>query len=93
MAVKSLRVTASGAITSAPCKVLSVRGLGGSGGGTVTLKDGGSSGTALLELDSPSGGAFGGNIPGGGIPFATSCYATLGSTNPAGVTVIYEDYA
>lgn len=92
MAVKSVHVTGSGSISSTPCKVLACRGLGGAGAGTVTLKDGGSGGTAKHIDDSPNGGAFGGVIPGGGLLFGTDCYATLGGTAPAGVTVIIEDY-
>lgn len=91
MARKSVHVTASGSISSTPCKVLAVYGLGGASAGSVTLKDGGSSGTALRTVDSPATGVFGGVIK-GGLEFATNCYATLNSTAPAGVTVDYEDY-
>jgi len=93
MAVTSVHVTASGSVSSTPCKVLAVRGLGGAGVGTVTLNDGGSGGTSKHIEDSPNAGAFGGPIPGGGLLFATDCYATLGGTAaPAAVTVIIEDY-
>lgn len=91
MARKSAHLAASGSVCSASCKVLAVYGLGGAGAGSVTLKDGGSSGTAKRTVDSPNGGVFGGIIP-GGLEFGTDCYATFNSTDPAGVTVDYEDY-
>ena len=58
--------------------------------GTLQLKDGGSSGTVLLEVDIPSNSnpnSFYTLIPGEGIKFNTSVYATL--TNIASVTVYY----
>lgn len=95
MAVKTKEVTSSAAITSSgvPCKVLSVSGLGGAGAGTVILKDGGTGGTAKLTLDVGNGATFHHPIKGGGLPFPTDCFATLGgATAPVGVTVEYEDY-
>ena len=54
------------------------------------LKDGGSSGTTLLEVDIPSNSnpnSFYTLIPGEGIKFSTNVYAAL--TNVASVTVYY----
>ena len=94
MAVKSTHVSASGPITSSgvPCKVLAVMGLGGASAGSVTLKDGGSGGTAKDTIDAPANGFFSTKIPGGGRNYSTDCYATLNSTAPVGVTVFYEDF-
>jgi hypothetical protein len=58
--------------------------------GTFVLKDGGSGGTNLLEIDIPSNSnpnSFYVLIPGEGIKFSTNVYATL--TNIASVTVFY----
>jgi hypothetical protein len=50
----------------------------GAGAGTVLLKDGGSSGTTRFEVDVPSTAAFHNVIiPGEGVLFETSVYATL----------------
>ena len=58
--------------------------------GTLLLKDGGSGGTTLLEVDIPSNSnpnSFYTLIPGEGILFSTSVYASL--TGIASVTVYY----
>ena len=56
----------------------------------MVLKDGGSGGTTLLEVDIPSNSnpnSFYTLIPGEGIKFSTNVYATL--TGIASVTVYY----
>ena len=58
--------------------------------GTMVLKDGGSGGTTLLEVDIPSNSnpnSFYTLIPGEGIKFSTNVYATL--TGIASVTLYY----
>lgn len=58
--------------------------------GTLLLKNGGSSGTTLIEIDIPSNSnpnSFYVAIPQEGVLFATDVYATL--TNIASVTVFY----
>lgn len=58
--------------------------------GTLLLKDGGSGGTTLIEIDIPSNSnpnSFYVLVPGEGVKFNTSVYATL--TNIASVTVFY----
>lgn len=61
-----------------------------SAAGTLLLKDGGSGGTTLIEIDIPSNSnpnSFYVAIPQQGVLFTTSVYATL--TNIASVTVFY----
>jgi len=61
-----------------------------SSAGTLLLKDGGSSGTTLIEIDIPSNSnpnSFYVAIPQEGVLFPTNVYATL--TNIASVTVFY----
>jgi hypothetical protein len=61
-----------------------------SAAGTLLLKDGGSSGTTLIEIDIPSNSnpnSFYVAIPQEGVLFETDVYATL--TNIASVTVFY----
>ena len=58
--------------------------------GTLILKNGGSGGTALIEIDIPSNSnpnSFYVAIPQEGVLFTTDVYATL--TNIASVTVFY----
>ena len=58
--------------------------------GTLLLKDGGSGGTTLIEIDIPSNSnpnSFYVAIPQQGVLFETNVYATL--TNIASVTVFY----
>ena len=61
-----------------------------SSAGTLLLKDGGSSGTTLIEVDIPSNSnpnSFYTLVPGEGVLFSTDIYATL--TGIASVTVYY----
>ena len=58
--------------------------------GTLVLKDGGSGGTTLIEVDIPSNSnpnSFYTLVPGEGVRFTTNVYATL--TNISSVTVYY----
>ena len=89
--VKSAHLNASGTVYAARTRV---KGFSicatASLAGTLQLKDGGSSGTVLLEVDIPSNSnpnSFYTLVPGEGILFQTNVYATL--TNIASVTVYY----
>ena len=89
--VKSKHLNASGSIFAGRTRV---KGFSicatASTAGTLLLKDGGSSGTTLLEVDIPSNSnpnSFYTLIPGEGILFSTNVYASL--TGIASVTVYY----
>ncbi len=89
--VKSAHLNASGTVFAQPARV---KGFSicatASTAGTLLLKDGGSSGTTLLEVDIPSNSnpnSFYTLVPGEGIRFTTDIYATL--TGIASVTVYY----
>ena len=89
--VRSTHLNASGSVFDQRTRV---RGFSicatASSAGTLLLKDGGSSGTTLLEVDIPSNSnpnSFYTLIPGEGILFSTNVYATL--TGIASVTVYY----
>ena len=89
--VKSVHLNASGSAVSYATRV---KGFSicatASTAGTLLLKDGGSSGTTLLEIDIPSNSnpnSFYVLVPGEGVRCYTSIYATL--TNIASVTVFY----
>ena len=58
--------------------------------GTLLLKDGGASGTTLIEVDIPANSnpnSFYTLVPGEGVLFSTNLYATL--TGIASVTIYY----
>ena len=89
--VNSKHVNASGSIFAGPARV---KGFSicatASTAGTMLLKDGGSSGTTLIEIDIPSNSnpnSFYVAVPGEGVRFNTNIYATL--TGIASVTVFY----
>lgn len=89
--VSSKHLNASGTVYAGPARV---KGFSicatASTPGTLLLKDGGSSGTTLLEVDIPSNSnpnSFYTLVPGEGIRFSTDVYATL--TGIASVTVYY----
>jgi len=89
--VKAKHVNASGSIYDQRTRV---KGFSicatASSAGTLLLKDGGSGGTTLIEIDIPSNSnpnSFYVAIPQEGVLFTTSVYATL--TNIASVTVFY----
>jgi hypothetical protein len=87
--VKATHITASGAISSGPArlKALSYRGNGTDG--SILFKNGGASGTTLIELDVGTSDTFTIYIllPGEGVRFDSSIYATL--TNVSAVTAFY----
>ena len=89
--VKAVHANASGSLVNQPTRV---KGFSicatASTAGTLLLKDGGSGGTTLLEVDIPSNSnpnSFYTLIPGEGIRFTTNVYATL--TGIASITVYY----
>ena len=89
--VKSSHVNASGSIYAGRARVkgFSICATANSAG-TLLLKDGGSGGTTLIEVDIPSNSnpnSFYTLVPGEGVLFSTNVYATL--TGIASVTVYY----
>ena len=92
--VKSTHLTASGAVFAGPSRILSIYYVSDGTAGTITIKDGGASGTSLAVIDVPIGGTSAGepwaasiDIPGNGLYCATSSYATLSGVDK--VTVFY----
>jgi len=89
--VQSKHLSASGSIYASRTRV---KGFSicatASQSGTLLLKNGGSGGTTLIEIDLPSNSnpnSFYVAIPQEGVLFSTNVYATL--TNIASVTVFY----
>lgn len=89
--VKSVHINATGSVYAARTRVkgFSICGTA-SQAGTLLLKDGGASGSTLIEIDIPSNSnpnSFYVAIPQEGVLFSSNVYATL--TNIASVTVFY----
>ena len=89
--VKSTHLNASGSVFASRARI---KGFSicanASQAGTLVLKDGGSSGTTMVELDIPSNSnpnSFYVLVPGEGVLCQTNIYASL--TNIASVTVFY----
>lgn len=83
-------VTVSGAILATPGRVKAVIAVPGALAGTVIIKDGGSSGTTVLTIDtiaSATGNPVVVPIPAAGIPCGTSIYCAI--SNAVAATVIY----
>lgn len=87
--VKSTRLTASGAIFAGPARVKGVYIVSGATAGSVTIKDGGSSGTTVAVIDTPASATvpIWVDIPSNGLRCETDVYATI--SNAGFVTVFY----
>jgi hypothetical protein len=85
--VKAKSLAASGDVFAGRTRVRGMVIEPGASAGSVELKDGGSSGTSIMTINTLAGGeTFNVFIPAEGVLFTTSVYATL--TN-AKVTVFY----
>lgn len=88
--IKSTRLTGTGTVYASRGRLRAVFIQDGASAGTLTLRDGGGSGTILCVLDTP-GDATGYQdltLPGRGIQFKTDIHATL--SNITAVTFFYE---
>lgn len=84
--IKAAEKTTSGTVYSGRTRVRGFT-IAFASGGTVVIKDGGSSGTTVWSFTAPAAaGAISVLLPGEGILCATDVYATLSS---ATVTVMY----
>ena len=88
--IKATRLTASGAVSDARGRVMGMTWVGGTGAGTVVIKDGGAGGPTKLTIDTPAGvnGTDCVELPGRGVLCSTSIYAVI--TGSAFVTIFYE---
>ena len=85
--VMAKTLAASGAVTDARTRVRGMVIEPGASAGSVTIKDGGSSGTTLFTINTTANGeTFNVLIPAQGVLCETSAYATLSN---AKVTVFY----
>jgi len=86
--VSAKTLTADGTIYGARTRVKSISYLATTTAGSVKLKDGGASGTVLIDIATPAvADAYEVVIPAQGVLFETDVYLDL--TNVASVTVFY----
>lgn len=88
--VKAKSLTASGSVFGGPARVKGIVITCGTTASSVTLKDGGSAGTTVMTITTPDAASIQNVlIPGEGVKFDTSIYATFADANVAAVTVFY----
>lgn len=87
--VKSTHLTADGTVSGNPARLKAVSYRGNGTDGSLLFKNGGASGTTLLELDVGTSDSFTIYVllPGEGIRFDTNIYADL--TNVSAMTAFY----
>ena len=86
--VSASTVTADGTVYGARTRVKKISWVNVATAGVIVLKDGGTSGTALITLNTSEIAGYNDfDIPGDGILFETDVYCDL--TNCTSVTVIY----
>ena len=87
---KSTTVTSSGAVFAGPARVVGIYYVASGTAGSVIIKDGGASGTAMITIATPASATAAQYIPLGGSPIRceTSAYATL--SNVTSCTVVYN---
>ena len=86
--VKTKNLTATGASSVGRCRIKSVYIVSAGTAGSVSLKDGGSTGTELIKLDTPAlVTAYNVMFPGEGVLFQGDPYLTL--TTATSITFAY----
>ena len=87
--VKGTNLVASGVVSGGPARLKAISYRGDGQAGNIVFKDGGASGTTLLELDVGTSDTFTIYIllPGEGVRFTSSIYAAL--THVSAITAFY----
>jgi hypothetical protein len=85
--VKSTTLAASGLVFGGPARVKGIYYTANASAGSIVIKNGGSSGTTVINIATPSSGYGYIPIPADGVVCSTNAYATM--TNLASVTVFY----
>jgi len=85
---KATTLTASGAVFGGPARIMGIHFVSSASAGSITIKDGGASGTSLAEFATPAAVATGYiDLSMNPIRCETSAYGTL--SNVTSATVIY----
>lgn len=85
--VKAATASNNTTVIAAPARVRSMYYTANASAGSIVLKNGGSSGTAMVTVAVPANGYGTIYIPGDGVRFENNVYTEL--TNVASVTVFY----
>jgi hypothetical protein len=86
--VKAVNVTATGASGAGRCRVKGLYYVSAAGAGSVSIRDGGASGTERIKIDTPAAAvAYYLPFPGEGVLFSADPYVTL--TAATSVTFFY----
>ena len=85
---KSITITATGSVRALPTRIRSIYFHSGASDGSIILKNGGASGTTLIELSTAPSINFATDAPGSGVRFTSDVHATL--TNITSCTIFYE---
>lgn len=87
---KATRLTASGAVFGGPARVVGIHYLASATAGTITVRDGGASGTVLAVFDTPASATATGfiGLSDTQLRCRTSAYVTLADVTAA--TVLYN---
>ena len=88
--VKAKSLTASGSVFGGPARVKGIVVTCADTASSLVLKDGGSSGTTVMTITTPAAAGIQNIlIPGEGVKFNTSIYATFADANVTSTTVFY----
>lgn len=85
--VKSNSATSSNTVIPYPARVRGIYYTANASVGSIVVKDGGSSGTTVMTIATPSSGYGNVTIPGDGVLCSSNVYIAM--TNLASVTVFY----
>ena len=85
---KSITITATGSVRALPTRIRSIYFHSGASDGSIILKNGGASGTTLIELSTAPAINFSTDASGSGVRFTSDVHATL--TNITSCTIFYE---
>lgn len=85
--VKSNVATANNTVVAGPARVRSIYYSANASAGSIVVRDGGASGTIVINIATPASGYGNIMLPGDGVLCSTNVYVAL--TNIASTTVFY----
>lgn len=85
--LKAKEILATGTLLSGPSRLFGIYWNSTAGGGQITIRDGGATGTVMIQFTVPVGSGYI-NIPQRGVKFVTDVHVTLPATT--GITALYD---
>lgn len=88
--VQAVTLTSTNTAVSSRCRIKAIYYVAAASAGSVVIKDGGASGTTILNIATPASATATDNVfvPDGGILCSTDAHATI--TNVTSVTIFYD---